>query len=318
MSHVISGWLLLCLLTSLGCVVPNDPLPDAPSPSPSPSPRFAALAADGALVVADGASGAVLERAVPPAPIVDLAWDPWADRLIAVEADPEGEGGELCAYPLPLGVGEHVAWLDGRARVLPAPPGIVVFEQSYGERWRLLGAAPTSSLPAPPPSAAWMGPGPSLFAVTEGALREVPISATGFGAPATTPLPGGVVVVARDGGALAVEVPLPAPGMRAVAAAAVGELVAVLAASPATLVVAALSADRTVTATAHLPLPGEVADPAPFFSRDLCGLGDDLVLAATSAGVFAARIGMGPEGIRLEPAPGFDGSALRGPLAPSP
>jgi hypothetical protein len=315
--------MLLCLLASAGCVAPpepHDPPGDAPAPEPAPPPpprRFAAVSADGELVLADGASGGVVERAAATGPIVDLAWDPWALRLIAVEVDPEGEGGEITAHTLPLGAGEHVAWLDGQLRVLPAPPGLVVFEQSYGERWRLIGAAPTSSLAAPPPSAAWIGPGPSLFAVAGGALREVPLSAAGLGTPTITPLPDGVVVP-RDGGALAVEVPLPAPGLRAVAAAAVGDHVAVLTASPPTLVVAALSAGGAVTATAHLPLPGLVADPAPFFSRYLCALGDHLVLAATTAGVFAVRIGSAPHGITLELAPGFDGSALRGPLAPSP
>jgi hypothetical protein len=139
-----------------------DPAPPAPPP-----PDVIAWTAGGDLVIADGATGAVRSAVAAPGASSDrdVAYDPWQGRALIFQTDEGGEGGEIASHAVggapdapELGPRVHEAWIDGRARVLPSPPGAVVFEASYGERWKLLaaGAPPSASVLAPVPASAWI------------------------------------------------------------------------------------------------------------------------------------------------------------------
>ncbi|APR76239.1 Hypothetical protein A7982_01586 [Minicystis rosea] len=149
----------------------------------APPPDVIAWTLDGAPALVDGASGAVLQ----PLPAMegtgdrDVAWDPWSHRVVILQGDEGGEGGEIASHTLTstaagrhLGDRVHVAWIDGRARVLPAPAGVVVMEESYGSRHRLLGATPTASVAAPPPASAWLTIEPAGAVLHTLAAREEP------------------------------------------------------------------------------------------------------------------------------------------------
>lgn len=321
----------------------------------APPPDFVAWTASGDLVLADGASGEARQTIAASATGErDVAWDPWGRRVVLYQGA-EDEGGEIAAHPLEqagaaLGARAHLAWVDGRARLLPAPPGLVVFEEGYGERWKLLGSAPTSSVIAPPPASAWLTVGVAGAAVhalgyDDGSLveRAATVRDTGIGAPSIEPLPvgpatqpptarlvpaiGAALLVDVDGDSLAVRrldgmtsrVALPAPGMRIEAAVSLhgGQVVAVLLSGAETeLAAVAVDATGVVQGAAHLPLPGEAAPAPRFFARDLAVQGDGRVLAATSVGVHAVDVTVDDAaGVRVAIAAGFDGSALRGPIA---
>jgi hypothetical protein len=61
----------------------------------------------------------------------------------------------------------HEGWVDGDARLLASPLGVVVFEESYGERWKVLFSdeETTSSVPAPLPASAWIRGGETTFTI---------------------------------------------------------------------------------------------------------------------------------------------------------
>jgi hypothetical protein len=264
----------------------------------------------------------------------------------------DDESGEIAAHALDDALGErtHLAWVDGRARLLPAPAGLVVFEEGYGERWKLLGATPTSSVIAPPPASAWLTvdvAGAAVHALGYDAgslvLRTAAVGEAGIGAPSIEPLSAGpatqpptarlvpaigaALLVDIDGDALAVRrldgaaslVPLPAPGLRIEAAVTLrgGQVLALLlSGAETTLTAVAVDAKGVVWSAAHLPLPGAVTPAPRFFGRDLAAQGDGRVLAATSMGVHAIDVSLDDAtGVRLELAAGFDGSTLRGPIA---
>ena len=311
------------------------------------------------LVLADGSSGAVTR--ITPAGAAgdrDLAWDPWASRALLIQIGEDGEGGEIAAYPVTgagskadLGEREHLAWLDGRARILATPAGPVLFEESYGERWKLLGATPTASVIAPLPSSVWLEVEPGgaeLSALTvsgadgSASIRVAAVGPSGIGAPTERPLgvpvsPSARLVPSR-GGALLVDIAgqlivarrvgpasipigpatalLPvAPGARIEAAITLGEdLVALLVSGSDEVVVLATGEDGAATGGWRIALPGAVRPTDRFASRDLAAQGVGRLLAATSAGVTA--IGVSREGdITMTIEPGFDGAALRGPIA---
>jgi hypothetical protein len=358
----------LCfVLGAWGCAVPeeSDPgvapgSPAATPPTEPPPPDLVAWTAAGELAVVDGVTGAVRQRlATTGGGERDVAYDPWRGRVLTFEGVEEGSG-EIAAYPVysgrrgpRLGRRAHQAWIDGRARLLPSPHGAVVFEEGYGERWKLLGASPAPSVLAPPPVSAWLSIGPSGVAVhglsrdpalVRRAARvsasglEPPIEETLDAAPASlsstarlvpAPARGDAVLVDVVGTFLLVRlvagasagpaalVPLPARGMRIEAAVPFddGQVVALLMSGRSEVMAIAVGADGAVTSVAHAPLPGEVTPAPTFFSRDLAAQGEGRVLAATSAGVHALRLQHHPGGVHLGLLGSFDGSALRGPLA---
>jgi len=329
----------------------------------APSDDFVAWTAGGDLALVDGATGAIRQNVGAEGGAIerDLAWDPWGDRVIAYEGG-EDDSGEITVYPIrrvkqsvELGARSHLAWVDGRARLLPTPHGAVVFEEGYGVRWKLLGGLPTASVIAPPPASAWLtvddeGATIHSFGYADGALERcaAAVGVGGIADPSVQPLdvtaatlppsarlvpapaPGDALLVDVSGGSLVVRlvsggaagpaslVPLPAAGMRVEAAVPLrgGRLVAVLLSGDAAAVaVAAVDPGGVVSGAAHLVLPGEVVAAPRFFARVLAALGDSDVLAATSAGVHAVRVTDGATGVHLALAPGFAGSELRGPIA---
>lgn len=131
------------------------PTSEAP-PTARLSGRLVAWARNGDLALADPATGDVLASA-PAAEgggLRDVAFDRWASRLVIFDGEDDGDGGEIATLALgPRGLGrrEHLAWIDGDARVFGTPFGVAVFEESYGSRWRLLGDVPSAGHPAPLP-----------------------------------------------------------------------------------------------------------------------------------------------------------------------
>ena len=194
MKNVLGFISTLALSTSSGCAeAPTAPV-EIPLPLPgvlsripvlprSPGrarPRFLptrfsppealAWTSQGALAVIDGKTGAIKQLA--PTSYLggqpDLIYDPWTSEAVVFELDDEAQTGEISSYPafhgstgVLLGARAHRAWIDGEARLLPAPGGYVIFEASYGERWKVLFSdqLTTSSVIAPCPASAWVTPG---------------------------------------------------------------------------------------------------------------------------------------------------------------
>ena len=151
--------------------------PTATLDEPAALPPIAAGWSDmGEVVLFDALDGEVLSAA-PGADLGgerDLVVDPWLSRLIVFEADSEDPWGEVALYPLVPSVGdgasgaggadgadgvalgprEHEVWVDGTARLAASPSGAVLFEESYGARWRLVRAdgVPSASVAAPRPA----------------------------------------------------------------------------------------------------------------------------------------------------------------------
>lgn len=135
-----------------GLAVPPSDVP----PKARLSGRLVAWARNGDLALADPVTGDVLASAPAAAGtgLRDVAFDRWASQLVIVDGEDDGDGGEIATLALgPRGLGprEHLAWIDGDARVFGTPFGVAVFEESYGSRWRLLGDVPSAGHPAPLP-----------------------------------------------------------------------------------------------------------------------------------------------------------------------
>ncbi|MFT3773069.1 MAG: hypothetical protein QM820_47415 [Minicystis sp.] len=209
----------LCLSLASGCAAPAeaepvgdtvDPArPHAAVPRKAP-PDVITWTTAGKLVVVDGASGAI-RREVAASQAHgerDLAWDPWGSRLVVYQGD-DDEGGEIASYPALrvrdgwlLGARAHLAWVDGRARLMPAPQGVVVFEEGYGERWKLLGASPAPSVSALPPQSAWISISAGSTVVHGFALgsdglerRAAVVTSKGIEAPSVQPISVGPAMV---------------------------------------------------------------------------------------------------------------------------
>ncbi|MEP7120672.1 MAG: hypothetical protein ABJE95_07180 [Byssovorax sp.] len=209
MKNALGLFAALVLSTStstLGCeAAPDSPPPGAdrldfpvaprgavattlPSPASREAPHLAAWpevmtwTSQGDLAVVDGRTGTVKQLA-PTSHLggeVDLVFDPWTSEAAVFELDNESQSGEITSYPaLPGPSGIHLeprvhrAWIDGEARLLAAPLGLVIFEQSYGERWKVLfdDQHTTSSVSAPCPASAW---------ITEGAGQGFTVHALSY------------------------------------------------------------------------------------------------------------------------------------------
>jgi hypothetical protein len=191
--HLLAVTLTLLFTTLAACDAPP-PLPDRPAPTAAPircRPRcgapveqapdaggerpvvrgsppdaeapLVAFTDAGDLAIIDAASGAILGSA-PGGGLHgprDITLDPWGDRVVVFESDEDETGGEITTYPLhapQIGPRAHLAWVDGRVRLAAAPLGIVVFEESYGTRWKMFwrDGSPTTSVAAPRPASAWI------------------------------------------------------------------------------------------------------------------------------------------------------------------
>ena len=154
-------------------VASRDPIATtSPRATPPGRPQLAAWpeamtwTSQGDLAIIDGRTGTVKQLA-PTSYLggeVDLIFDPWTSEAAVFELD-DSRSGEITTYPALPGPGGfhldprvHRAWIDGEARLLAAPLGLVIFEASYGERWKVLfdDQHTTSSVSAPCPASAWV------------------------------------------------------------------------------------------------------------------------------------------------------------------
>lgn len=139
-------------------------------PAPTPMPEILTWTSEGDLAVVDGRTGAIkqISETAHFSGQPDVIYDPWTAEAVVFEKDDESETGEISTYPVILGSAgarlgsrAHKSWIDGEARLLPTPEGYVIFEQSYGERWKVFFAdqQTTSNAVAPCPASAWVTPG---------------------------------------------------------------------------------------------------------------------------------------------------------------
>ncbi|UQA62047.1 hypothetical protein [Polyangium aurulentum] len=347
------AWLpFIGLLIVAGCDPSEGSGPGEPrKEDPVTGSRWAVgFTGEGDLAVFDAESGAVVSTAPGSGKSGrrDVAVDA-AKRVWVLEQ--EDEGGEIRGCPLAgsppaLGACAHWAWVDGVAALWPAPGGMVVFEDGYGPRWKVLrdDGAPAKGVWSPRPASVW-GDGTTLHALTygqDGAALErrsaaiggaiVPSGTAPWGSPATeppsarfTPLgDGGVLVDAQEGdvalrwveddvvgAAMLLGV---GPGIARVEAAA-GLEGAVIALTTDRAVIAAVENGTSVGA-ASVPLPEGVRREDLFFSRDLLVTGPARALVATEAGVVAIRVKRTAGGVTAFRDGQFAG--LRGPLAAVP
>lgn len=134
------------------------------------APLRIAAASEGGLAFVDLTSGAVLAHR-ESGPLEDLVVDPFRKQVLAFETIPREEGGYVVHHPLDPTAPARRWFVDGAARLAAVPAGTLVFERSYGERWRLVGDRPTSSLPLPLPRSPFVE-GTRVLGLTEdGVLR---------------------------------------------------------------------------------------------------------------------------------------------------
>jgi hypothetical protein len=285
----------------------------------------------------------------------DVVHDRWNARALVFEGGGAGSGGEIAAYPIGaggLGARAHLAAQAGDARLLATPGGALVFSDAGGDRWSVIGSS--GSVAAPRPMSAWIGSeggATSLSALAYGpaageldrvraklengaiaAVSVEPLAAEAASIPPSArvvpaPARGGALLLDVAGSFLTVRgagdaspagmVPLAAAGMRIEGAVALGggEVVVLLLSGTTELAAIAIGPDRAPASLATLALPGQPAHATRFLSHDLVAQGNARVAAATSAGVFSVEVSLAPSGVALALAPGFDGAALRGPIA---
>ncbi len=220
-NHLLRAWLVTVAVVGVSCVQNSlDEADGAHRHEGSPSPRAeAALAmpradvvawtAEGALAVLDGRTGALRAQASPTDLLGerDLSYDPQNERVFVFESDADDQWGEITHYAISTDTGGslsfgprvHRAWVDGTAKLLASPFGVVVFEMGYGERWKTLLDTGTqvASLLQPVPASAWIhgtSASPTISALAYGdmgAQRRVdaPLSPDALGPAVSTLLP---------------------------------------------------------------------------------------------------------------------------------
>ena len=152
--------------------LPRTPVRTMPVFLPQLLPALEAVVwtSQGDLAIIDGETGTIKQLA--PTSYFggqpDVVYNRWTSEVLIFELDDESQTGEITSYPVLLDRGGahlenrvHRAWIDGEARLLPSPTGYVIFEASYGERWKVLSADgwTTKSVIAPCPASAWVTPG---------------------------------------------------------------------------------------------------------------------------------------------------------------
>lgn len=148
---------------------PRPPVQDHLMLLPASLPALEALTwtSSGDLALINGKTGTITQLA-PTANVTgptDLIYNPWTSEAMIFEFDEMSQAGELSSYPVhfgpsgaALGARSHRWWIDGEVRLLAAPLGYVVFEASYGDRWKVLFQDQQTSLNvlAPSPASAWL------------------------------------------------------------------------------------------------------------------------------------------------------------------
>ena len=229
------SWFLVTAIVTVGCggasvppdeaeATPASPLgADKPSSTPLPKvvppnevsieqwlsliPDALTWTSTGDLAIVDGESGAI--RQIRPTADLggarDLVYDPWGRRAVVLEVEPDGKSAEIASYAVEkTAAGYHMnprlheGWVDGDARLLPSPLGLVVFEESNGERWDVLynDQESVKTIAAPRPASAWITGGDwdyTIHALTYTDLgllyrRAAEVTWKNIGAPATSGL----------------------------------------------------------------------------------------------------------------------------------
>lgn len=328
----------------------------APRPAPprARAPRLFVGAGRGGLAVVDADRGAVLQR-LDALEVDDVVVDRARGQVLTFERpDMDPESGALVARRLqPDGVGGWLAGprtlrrLDGRARHLTITAGVIVFEESYGTRLRLLGddGAATLGLPAPLPNAAWTDEGgataSALVRDEEGAWALATIAAARGAvaieraplAPLSDPsaravrLGGAVILLDVVEGRLALRAPDAQGRSRArsgagsaatidglVDACALGaRRVAVLTTTPRLLALE-LGDDGAPRPLGDLAIGGARLPIAAAPPRRLLCVADDRLLVATEEAVLAFDLEGGPTGAHLVRDGSFAAEGVRAPI----
>lgn len=277
--------------------------------------RFLATRDDGAIVVADAATGAIL--AVSPSDgrdVSDLVFDASNERALAVMFG-DADAGELVAIPMSLDAPafadpEPLAPIDGDVRILPTAAGRVTFQIAYAsERWCWTGGGDVEAW-LPPPRSAWItdaGPGAvRIETLTSGDPAEPPrlvrqaaiASAEGLAPEPPQPLSidrgndpsARLVPVPAIGDALLVDVEEGVVVVHPVEGAAIGGPLIVPGAPAATRIEAAIALEggRVVVAATNGP-PRLVAVAFGESGEVLAGAALDLPAPLAVAGRFFSR-----------------------------
>ena len=160
MRHRVHGpalfQLSLCLaLAHLGCATEDPPsaATEAPALAASPhrsclpparrSPRAVTWSSEHELVLVDAKTGALFAKAKGAGldGVRDSPLDVHAHRVVVFEGDFDATWGEVATYALgesSLGERTKRGYLEGDARILPMPGGILLFEDGPAPRWKVL------------------------------------------------------------------------------------------------------------------------------------------------------------------------------------
>lgn len=301
--------------------------------------RFVAATDDGlALVEAASDEGRIVARVATEAKVHDLVVDRAGRRVFTFETNDEGEGGHVIERSVDaLATPRIRAFVDGRARLAitttpSASQMLVLFEQSYGARWRIAseGGPPLASLVAPMPSSAWsQGARIHAFgAEPDGrwTLRVVDATATGLVPVITHHVAGIEHETARAEGDWVLDlvgsrVVVRSPFAATTSVDADGivdarrlrdDLVAIVTSGPARV---SVLGGADASAVASLPLDAVHAE-AGLPGRALVTLEEARFVVATTRSVTPVRVTVAADGLRLDPGPRIDGvhAPASGPL----
>ncbi len=233
------------------------------------------------------------------------------DRVLTFETDQDGENATIVERTL---VGESFGpptvhrGIDGHARLASTPSGVVLFESSYGDRWRMLSTHLGASFIAPMPSSAWWDGAHLTTLARDGheryALHTVTTSASSITEDARVELPmlvhdtaratpqhvldivGGRIVLRRPDGALMRALELESDGLAD--ALDVPDGVAMTSSGPRRLVV--VRGASTGEPPRVLPLDRVYVD-AELLTRTLVLLDEQHLAVATPTSVLVVRLG---------------------------
>ncbi len=351
LSTVLAG-LVAC--TSAHPVSPDpraDPATDASAadasttpPLTRPVPATLAAATEDGFAFFD-TDGRILARTATEAKVHDLVVDGPGGRVFTFETNDEGEGGyvvERSAHA--LAAPRTRAFVDGRARLAPVSAGLVLFEDAYGARWRVLGEGrpPQASLAAPMPSSVWTD-GARIHAFgreADGAwaTRVVEPTKTGLVAVETRAVAGIFHESARAAGAYLIDLEAGRLVVRAASGDAVGvattsvgadgivdarplrdDLVAVVTSGPPRVSIVRVGDSLAGSLAASQPLDAVYAE-ARLPPRALvivpASADEDVLVVATTRSVTTFRVTVGADGVSLSPALRVEGvhAPASGPL----
>jgi len=344
MRRIMRNALLSMLLLVVCACGGSDAHDDTSTPSPQPPVLsrelvrdFVAFDTEGDLAVVDSATGEVLssskgEGLVPR----DIVFDRWKRRVVTFESSSEDDGGEIATRSLAdvhtLGPRESIAPVDGDVRLLASPIGILVFEEGYGHRWRVIRndgkfrpsigvALPTSVLVDSSTNSLLALVHDDRFSIARARL-DAPLEVdlkpieTSLSDSARV-LPRAIVDVGpklvRFDGSTQSLAKSDAPVVAALSLD--GDSIAVILTEPASLHACALSPEGDLEGHDIATLEGRVDGRDRMFTRALVRVGRHRVVVATTAGLYAYDLVGERSTLRLRRDETFRRGSLRGPIA---